>query len=94
MYHCMFDDRISGPVNLTAPQPVTNAEFTKTLGRVLRRPTLIPAPAPVMRAVFGEMVDEVLLQGQRAAPAVLQQYGFTFKQPHLETALRELLGKF
>lgn len=94
MYHCMFDDRISGPVNLTAPQPVTNAEFTKTLGRVLRRPTVIPAPAPVMRAVFGEMVDEVLLQGQRAAPAVLQQYGFTFKQPHLETALRELLGKF
>ena len=94
MYHCMFDERISGPVNLAAPESVTNAEFTKTLGRVLRRPTLIPAPGMAVRAAFGEMVDEVLLQGQLAEPSVLQQHGFVFKQPNLETALRELLGKF
>lgn len=94
MYRCMLDDRISGPVNLTAPEPVTNAEFTRTLGRVLRRPTLIPAPRKLMRVAFGDMVDEVLFQGQRAEPSVLQQHGFVFKQPHLETALRELLGKF
>lgn len=94
MYQCMLDGRISGPVNLTAPEPVTNAQFTKTLGRVLRRPTRIPAPQRMMKLVYGEMVDQVLLQGQRADPAVLQQHGFAFKQPNLERALRELLGKF
>ena len=94
MYRCMLDEAISGPVNLTAPEPVTNAQFTKTLGRVLRRPTLIPAPRSFMRLALGEMVDEVLLHSQRAEPAVLQQRGFVFKQPHLETALRELLGRF
>ncbi|MFB3786524.1 MAG: TIGR01777 family protein, partial [bacterium] len=63
MEYILLDEAVRGPVNLTAPRPVTNREFIQTLGRVLRRPTLLPAPALLLRAALGEMADEVLLAG-------------------------------
>ena len=86
-------DSLHGPVNLVAPQPVTNAEFTKTLGRVLGRPTIFPMPAPVARLAFGEMADALLLSSARVRPTRLAQSGFTFAWPQLEGALRQMLGK-
>jgi len=82
----------TGPFNLAAPTPVTNKEFGKTLGKVMERPALAPAPAFVMKTVFGEM-STVLLDGQRAIPNRLEEAGFTFKFPTLEAALRDLLKK-
>ena len=79
----------SGPFNLSAPNPVTNKEFGQTLGKVMGRPALAPAPAIAMKAVFGEMAT-VLLDGQRAVPNRLQAIGFTFTYPTLEEALRNL----
>ncbi len=84
---------IHGPVNLTAPEPVTNRQFTKALGRALRRPTLLPMPAFVARLAFGsEMADEMLLGGARIHPATLTAEGFQFKHPQLAGALRFLLS--
>jgi uncharacterized protein (TIGR01777 family) len=85
-------DGLSGPVNAVAPQPVTNAEFTATLGRVLRRPAVLPVPAVVLRAVFGEMASLTMLASQRVTPARLEQAGFQFQFPALEGALRHELG--
>ena len=83
---------LDGPVNLTAPAPVTNEVFTKALGRVLRRPTLpVGVPGPVLSAVLGGFAKEGVLAGQRLAPAVLERTGFTFAHPDLETALRASL---
>ena len=82
---------LSGPVNATAPAAVPNAEFTKTLGRVLRRPTLFPAPGFAMHLAFGEMAGEILLGGQRVLPRKLAAAGFTFRFPTLEPALRNIL---
>ena len=91
---CLTDDRMSGPVNLTAPNPVTNAEFTKTLGRVLHRPTLVPIPTPALRALLGsEIVEEMLLGGVRARPAKLEEAGFRWLHPTLEAALRDILSE-
>ena len=86
-------DDLRGPVNAAAPNPVTNHEFTKTLGRVLGRPTLFPVPAFAARLAFGEMAEEMLLSSARVLPAKLQSAGFTFQFPHLELALRHVLGK-
>jgi uncharacterized protein (TIGR01777 family) len=80
----------SGPFNLSAPNPLTNAEFSRILGRVLGRPTLVPTPAPALRLLFGEMAT-VLLDGQRALPGRLLDLGFTFRFPEAEAALRDLL---
>ncbi|MEM1107237.1 MAG: TIGR01777 family oxidoreductase [Planctomycetota bacterium] len=93
MLHAMMDDRLRGPVNLVAPDPVTNQEFTKTLGKVLRKPTVVTAPRAALRFAFGEMADEALLSSQRVEPMRLKSAGFTFRQPKLEQALRELLGR-
>jgi len=83
-----------GAVNLTAPNPATNEEFTRTLNRVLRRPTLLPTPTFALKAMFGkEAVDEMFLGGQRVMPARLQADGYAFRHPDLEGALRHLLHK-
>lgn len=87
--HCADDAGTRGAVNLTAPQPATNREFTRTLGRVLRRPAFLPAPAFALRMLLGEMADALLLQGQRVVPAALQRSGFRFVHEQLESALRE-----
>lgn len=81
-----------GPYNLTAPNPVTNAEFTKALGRVLRRPAFMPVPAFALKLLFGEMAT-VLLDGQRAVPQRLLDAGFSFTFEEVEQALRDLLSK-
>ena len=92
--HLLTTDTIAGPVNLTAPNPVTNAEFTKALGTVLGRPTVMPVPKLALHTMFGkEMVAEMLLAGQRVLPAVLQASGFAFVDPEIEAALRRILGK-
>lgn len=89
----MGRDDLSGPFNLTSPQPVSNAEFTRTLARLLRRPAPFVVPAPVLRLVFGgELAEEVLLGGQRAVPKRLLDAGFRFRQPDLEEALRAVLA--
>jgi uncharacterized protein len=80
-------DDLSGPVNLTAPTPVTNAEFTRTLARLVHRPAIVPAPAPALRAVLGGFSTEIL-SSQRVRPAKLLAAGFEFTQPDLETGLR------
>ena len=84
---------LSGPVNVVAPNPVTNEEFGKTLGHVIHRPALVHAPAFVVRAMFGEMAEEILLAGQRVIPRKLLDAGFEFEHPTLEEALRAELGK-
>jgi uncharacterized protein (TIGR01777 family) len=83
---------LSGPVNATAPEPVTNEEFTRALGRALGRPTLMRVPAAALRLVYGEMAEATLLASQRAAPTRLQHAGFRFLHPQLDTALRAVLG--
>ncbi|HET7113332.1 MAG TPA: TIGR01777 family oxidoreductase, partial [Pyrinomonadaceae bacterium] len=90
----MLHDRfVNGPVNFVAPHPVTNAEFTKTLGRVLSRPTFFPVPAFGVRLAFGEMADALLLSSQRVVPEVLQSGGFGFNWPRLELTLKHLLHR-
>lgn len=83
---------IAGPVNCCAPQLVTNAEFTRTLGRVLHRPTIFPAPAFAVRLMLGEAA-QVVLHGVRVAPGVLRRTGFAFQFPGLEAALRDIAAK-
>ena len=80
---------VSGPLNATAPQPVTNLDFARTLGRVLGRPALMPAPAFALRLILGEMAEAVLT-GQRALPAKAESLGFRFEHATLEDALRDL----
>jgi uncharacterized protein (TIGR01777 family) len=93
IHHALITDTLHGPVNAVAPNPVINAVFTKTLGRVLRRPTLVPLPAFAARAAFGEMADALLLASTRVEPAKLQDTHYTFRYPELEGALRHVLGK-
>ena len=81
---------IEGPLNLTAPSPVTNREFTQALARALHRPALVPAPAFAVRAALGEMADAVILAGQRVLPAKATTNGFEFRYPDLDSALREI----
>lgn len=88
----MCDD-LSGPVNVTAPNSATNREFTKTLGKVLRRPTILPIPAFAARIALGEMADELLLASARVLPTRLQETGYEFRCPVLEGALRHVLGR-
>lgn len=85
-------DQFSGPVNATAPEPVTNRDFTKTLAAVLRRPAFLPLPAPAVRLLFGEMGDALLLSSLRVLPEKLSGAGHPYRHTALETALRGLLG--
>lgn len=88
------DERIHGPLNASAPHPVTNAEYTRILGRVVGRPTLLPAPrAGLSLALGAEMASEMLLASQRVFAGVLEASGYQWRQPELEPALRALLHK-
>ena len=91
--HALSTEDLQGPVNVVAPQAVTNQAFTTTLGKVLGRPTVVPLPAFAARLAFGEMADALLLASTRVVPARLQASGYTFQYPELEGALRHLLGK-
>ncbi len=91
--HVLDTESISGPVNLVAPHPVTNAEFTKALGATLHRPTLLPIPLFPLKFKFGaEMVKEMMLGGARVQPAVLESTGFVFDHPTLADALASVLA--
>jgi uncharacterized protein len=85
-------ERFRGPVNVVAPQAVAQRDFARALGRVLRRPAILPIPASVLRLLLGAMADEALLASTRAAPARLAEVGFVFRDPELEPALRRLLA--
>ena len=93
IHHLILADDVSGPANAVSPNPVTNREFTKTLGRVLRRPTVLPLPTAVVRLLFGEMGRALLLASARVVPTKLQAAGFEFSHPRLEGALRHELGE-
>lgn len=86
----LIDSELAGPVNLTAPVPVTNAEFTRTLGSVLGRPTVAAVPGFALRLVLGDFAEEGVLAGQRAVPRVLTEARFAFSSPTLREALEEL----
>lgn len=85
--------QVSGPVNLVAPQPVPQREFAKTLGRVLRRPALLPTPGLAVRALYPGFGAEGVLAGQRCVPRVLEKAGFTFASRDVESGLRAVLGR-
>ena len=89
----LLDCPLAGPVNMIAPQSVTFRQFARTLGRVLHRPAFFPLPAPIARLVLGEMADQILLTSMRVVPRRLEQDGFVFQQPDLETAVRQILAK-
>lgn len=86
----LMNNAASGPVNATAPHPVTNAEFSKTLGRTLGKPAFLRTPGFVMKLAFGEMADELLLTGQRVLPRRAQSMGFHFRFPFIAGALNDL----
>ncbi len=93
IHHALTNGSLRGAVNVVAPNPVTNREFTRTLGRVLRRPTIFPLPAFAARLAFGEMADALLLSSQRVEPARLAASGYAFRFPELEAALRHVLAR-
>jgi uncharacterized protein (TIGR01777 family) len=85
------NETLNGPANLVAPNPVTNRDFTKTLGQVLRRPTILPLPGFAARILFGEMADALLLSSTRVFPKKLEEAGYTFRHAKLKDALEEVL---
>ncbi len=93
IYHAALDQRCAGPVNTVAPGAVTNAEFSRTLGRVLGRPVWARVPAWVLKAAFGQMAEEALLGGARVEPMRLEEARYEFRQANLEEALRHTLGR-
>jgi uncharacterized protein (TIGR01777 family) len=93
IHFALTNEGLEGPVNAVAPAPVTNREYTKTLGRVLSRPTILPIPPFAARIAFGEMADELLLSSTRVEPRALRHAGYAFRFAELEPALRHLLGR-
>jgi uncharacterized protein (TIGR01777 family) len=92
MLFCLDTDAANGPLNVTAPEPVTNRDFSRALGRVLRRPAFAPVPALALKTLYGEMAM-IVTTGQRAVPARLSELGYSFRRPDLEDALREATGR-
>ena len=92
-YHfALHQAELSGVVNLTAPTPVRNAEFTKALGRALGRPAFLPAPGFALKLVFGEMAQDLLLDGQKVLPRRLESAGYKFQHPDLDEALADVIS--
>lgn len=87
----VLEGRLAGVYNVAAPGPVTNREFTRALGKALRRPAIFPAPAFALRLMLGDSADELLLSSQRVVPARLLESGFSFEHPELESALQAVL---
>jgi uncharacterized protein (TIGR01777 family) len=91
--HILYDERASGPINFTSPSYITNREYTKALGKVVRRPTICAIPAMCLRLIFGELADEALLSSCKATPQKLSDLGYCFQLPEIEGALRFELGR-
>ena len=94
VYHCLANEKLSGPVNFVSPDAVRNSDFANVLGRVLWRPSFFPTPKIGLRLVLGEMADALLLASTRVVPNALLESGFQFQFPDLESALRHSLGRF
>ncbi len=92
LHYLLLNDKISGPVNFTSPNPASNLEFTKALGKVISRPTIFPLPSFAAKLVLGEMADALLLASTKAKPRALLDAGFKFSYPNLEEALKHLLN--
>jgi uncharacterized protein (TIGR01777 family) len=92
IHHALLTDSLTGPVNVVAPTPLTNADFTRVLAAVLRRPAIFPVPAFAARLALGEMASELLLASARVVPQRLLDSGYIFRHPTLEPALRHMLG--
>lgn len=93
IYHAILSDSIRGPLNVVTPHPVTNSEFTRTLGKVLNRPTPFPIPRTPARLVLGDLADEALFTSVRVTPTKLNQTNYDFRNPDLEPALHRILGR-
>jgi uncharacterized protein (TIGR01777 family) len=93
LHFALAEAAVSGGFNAVAPEPVTSATFARVLGGVLRRPAILPVPAPALRLLFGEMADATLLASTRAVPVALRKWGFAYRHPGLEAALRHVLGR-
>jgi uncharacterized protein len=93
IHHALENDSVEGPVNVGSLNPMTNAEYTRVLGKVLNRPTVLPVPAPAIRLALGGIADALLLASQRMEPAKLKETGYRFRHPELEGALRHLLER-
>ncbi|MGH3147737.1 MAG: TIGR01777 family oxidoreductase [Rubrobacter sp.] len=91
--HALTNESVSGPVNVGSPNPLTNAEYTKVLGRVLNRPTVFPVPATAARIVLGGMADELLLASQRMQPSRLEETSYEYRHTDLEEALKHILRR-
>ena len=89
---CVENENIRGPVNAVSPQALNNYDFTKTVGKVLHRPTIVPLPAFVAKIVLGEMAEALLLSSAHVVPEKLQAHGFQFAQPDLKSCLEHELG--
>ncbi len=92
IHFALENESISGAINATTPNPATNKEFTKTLGKVLSRPTILPIPAFGIKLLFGEMGERLLLEGCRVIPKKLQDAGFEFQFTNLEDAMKHALN--
>ena len=92
MVFALKTDAASGPINVTAPEPVTNGELSKALGRVLRRPAVMPVPGFALRALYGEMAF-IVTTGARVVPRRLEELGYSFTRPDLEESLRAATGR-
>jgi uncharacterized protein (TIGR01777 family) len=93
IHHILINESLQGPVNLVTPTPVTNAEFTQILGKVLKRPTIFPMPKPAAKLAFGEMAEALLLASARVSPAKLLQSAYPYQYPELEGAFWHLLNQ-
>ncbi len=93
LHHALMNNEVRGPMNVVAPNPLTNKEFTKVLGKVLGRPTIFPMPAFAAKLALGEMADELLLTSMRVIPRKLADTGYNFRHPQLEGTLRHVLGR-
>ncbi len=90
--HILLDDSLSGPVNIVSPNPITNAEFTKTLGKALHRPTILPTPAFALKMLPGGFAKEMLLSSIRAIPEKITRTGFALEHPDIASAMNAILG--
>jgi uncharacterized protein len=93
LYRMVVDSTLSGPVNVIAPEQITQREFAKTLGKQLSRPAWLPVPRAALTALYGELAEETVLTSSRVVPAKLMQLGHTFAHPNLAAALAHLLGQ-
>lgn len=93
IFFLLENDNLSGPINITTPNPVTNREFAQTLARTLKRPAMLSTPGALLHMVYGEMAEEALLASQRVRPSFLEEHAFQWGHPDLDLALAAILRR-